>query len=81
VALVANLQHTDYVRIVCGSLENLAATFAELDKEALEQATPLSRDNRDSALLRTVRRLVENEPKALPNNNKSEAIELATTEL
>jgi len=81
VALVANLQHTDYVRIVCGSLENLALTFAELDEEALDQATPLSRDNRDSALLRTVRMLVKNEPKALPDDNKSEAIELATTEL
>lgn len=81
VALVANLQHTDYVRIVCGSLENLAPTFAELDEEALDQATPLSRDNRDSALLRTVRMLVKNEPKALPHDNKSETVELATTEL
>ena len=81
VALVANLQHTDYVRIVCGSLENLAPTFAQLDEEALGQATPLSRDNRDSALLRTVRMLVKNESKALTNNNKSKTIELATTEL
>ena len=81
VALVANLQHTDYVRIVCGSLENLAPTFAELDEEALDQATPLSRDNRNSALLRTVRMLVKNEPKALPHDKKSDAIELATTEL
>ncbi len=81
VALVANLQHTDYVRIVCGSLENLAPTFAELDEEALDQATPLSRDNRDAALLRTVRMLVKNEPEALPHDKKSEAIELATIEL
>jgi len=81
VALVANLQHTDYVRIVCGSLENLAPTFAQLDEEALKQATPLLRDNRDPALLRTVRMLVKNEPKALPYNNKSEAIGPVTTEL
>ena len=81
VALVANLQHTDYVRIVCGSLENLAPTFAELDEEALDQATPLSRDNRNSALLRTVRMLVKNGPKALPHDKKSDVIELATTEL
>ncbi len=81
VALVANLQHSDYVRVVCGSLENLAATFAELDKEALDRATPLSRDNRDSALLRTVRMLVKYEAQSLPDDDKSEAIELATTEL
>ena len=29
--LAANLRHADYVRIVCGSLDGLAAAFAELD--------------------------------------------------
>ena len=29
--LAANLTHPDYVRIVCGSLDDLAAAFAELD--------------------------------------------------
>ena len=81
VALVANLQHLDYVRVVCGSLENLAPAFAELDEEALDRATPLSRDNRDSALLRTVRRLVKNEAKAQSDGNKSRTIKPATTEL
>ena len=30
-ALAANLRHSDYVSIVCGSLDRLAAAFAELD--------------------------------------------------
>ena len=30
-ALAANLRHADYVSIVCGSLDRLAAAFAELD--------------------------------------------------
>jgi len=29
--LAANLTHPDYVRLVCGSLDGLAAAFAELD--------------------------------------------------
>ena len=81
VALVANLQHLDYVRVVCGSLENLAPAFAELDEEALDRATPLSRDHRDSALLRTVRRLVKSEAKAQSDGNKSGTIKPPTTEL
>jgi hypothetical protein len=31
-ALVRNLEHEDYMRIVCGSLDQLPAAFAELDK-------------------------------------------------
>ena len=31
-ALVRNLEHEDYMRIVCGSLNQLPAAFAELDK-------------------------------------------------
>jgi hypothetical protein len=31
-ALVRNLEHEDYMRIVCGSLDKLPAAFAELDK-------------------------------------------------
>lgn len=30
-ALAANLRHADYVSVVCGSLDSLAAAFAELD--------------------------------------------------
>ncbi len=32
-ALVRNLNHPDYVSIVCGSLDGLAAAFAELDRQ------------------------------------------------
>ena len=31
-ALVRNLEHNDYMRIVCGSIDRLPATFAEMDK-------------------------------------------------
>ncbi len=81
VALVANLQHPDYVRVVCGSLENLATAFAELDEEAIKRSTSLSRNNRDSALFRRVRVLVKNEDKAKLDDNKNGTIGAATTEL
>ena len=80
-ALVANLQHPEYVRVVCGSLDNLAMAFAELDEPALERTTPLSRNNRDSALLRRVRTLVKNEARAQPSDDKSQEVDVATTEL
>ena len=80
-ALVANLQHPEYVRVVCGCLDNLATAFAELDEQALERTTPLSRNNRDSALLRRMRTLVKNEAKDRPSDDKSDAIDAATTEL
>ncbi len=35
-ALVANLRHPDYVRVLCGSLEHLPIAFAELDNQDLE---------------------------------------------
>jgi len=49
-ALAANLRHPDYVRILCGSLENLHNAYANLDELALGGATPLVRSNRDTAL-------------------------------
>jgi hypothetical protein len=42
VALVANLSRADYVRVLCGSLENLPATFAALEHSALERTSALS---------------------------------------
>lgn len=57
--LAANLRHDDYVRVLCGSLENLASAFADLDHKALAEATPLARDNRDSDLRRRVRDLLQ----------------------
>jgi len=58
VASVPNLRHPDYVRVLCGSLDNLPAAFAELDAD---KPTPviLLRDNRDSHLFRRVRALLD----------------------
>jgi len=61
VALVANLHHDDYVRVLCGSLDNLANAFADLDPKALDKATPLERNNRNSEIKRRVRLLLEQE--------------------
>ena len=80
-ALVANLQHPEYVRVVCGSLDNLPTAFAQLDEPALERTTPLSRSNRDSALLRRIRTLAKTETKAQPSDIKSHEVDVATTEL
>ena len=49
------------VRILCGSLDNLASAFADLDQWALAEATPLARENRDSDLRRRVRVLLEHD--------------------
>ena len=81
VALVANLQHPEYVRVVCGSLDNLPTAFAELDEQDLEQTTPLSRNNRDSALLRRVRILVKNEAEDQANDDKFGMIDVVATEI
>jgi hypothetical protein len=80
-ALAANLQHPEYVRVVCGSLDNLATVFAALDDQALERTTPLSRNNRDSALLRRVRTLVKNDAKSQSGDDKGGTIAAATTEI
>ncbi len=58
-ALVANLRHSDYVRILCGSIENLHNAFAELDEPSLCKADPLIRSNRDTALQKRVRALLK----------------------
>lgn len=60
-ALAANLRHPDYVRVLCGSLDHLPTAFAELDEQALEQTTPLSRSNRDSKLQHRIRALLKGE--------------------
>ena len=57
-ALAANLQYPDYVRLLCGSLENLPTAFAELDEQALKKANPISRSNRDTKLFHRVRALL-----------------------
>jgi hypothetical protein len=60
-ALAANLRHPDYVRELCGSLDRLPTALAELDEQALQQASPLSRSNRDSKLQQRIRALLKGE--------------------
>jgi len=61
-ALVQNTRHPDYVRVLCGSLDDLSDAFAELDGVAVDGATPLvrdHRDHRDHRLHRRIKRLVK----------------------
>ena len=60
-ALVPNLEHGDYVRILCGSIEHLAEAFARLDRVELA-SVKLTRDHRDSQLDRLVRQLLAQAP-------------------
>jgi hypothetical protein len=68
-ALAANLRHPDYVRVLCGSLDNLPAAFAELDKQALAQTSPLVRSNRDSKLQKCIRTLIKGEKTRVPESD------------
>ena len=58
VMLTANLEHPEYVRVLCGSLDNLPEAFAGLDA-ATQTSASLARNNRDWPLLRQVRKLLE----------------------
>lgn len=58
-ALVRNLRHPEYVRILCGSLDQLPAAFADLDINGkMPREATLVRDNRNTTLRRRVRELV-----------------------
>jgi len=57
-ALAENLNHADYVRVLCGSLEHLHEAFAALDHNGPDADTPLSRGNRNSALHRRIKALL-----------------------
>lgn len=72
-ALAANLRHPDYVRVLCGSLDYLPTAFAELDEEALEQTTPLSRSNRDSKLQQRIRVLLKGEKPVVSETDTQES--------
>lgn len=60
VALVSNLRSPAYVRVLCGSLDDLPESFASLEAHSLVKPSRLDRENRDSKLLRHVRQLLEN---------------------
>lgn len=65
-ALVQNLRHADYVSVLCGSFDNLAACFAALDKHDVSIQASLHRDHRDSKLLRRIRALIKHDLAAAP---------------
>jgi hypothetical protein len=69
-ALAANLQQPDYVRLLCGSLDNLSTAFAELDEQALNKAHPVSRNNRDTELFRRVWALLSCQDEGSTNNRR-----------
>ena len=52
VALVANLHDPHYVRILCGSLDQLPQAFAALDCPTNPDPSRLQRNNRDAPLRR-----------------------------
>ena len=58
VALVRNLRCPDYVRILCGSIDNLPAAFADLQGQTVLDVT-LKRDHRDTELQGLIHRFVE----------------------
>jgi len=57
---VANLRFPEYVRVLCGSIENLPAAFAAVDmKRDTKSGMRISRDNPKMDLRRRVRALLE----------------------
>jgi hypothetical protein len=62
--LASNLLQSDYVRVLCGSLEHLPAAFAELDQGTLGEPSPLQRSNRDTGLLKRIGALIADDQPA-----------------
>ena len=61
--LTANLLHPDYVRILCGSLENLPLAFAQLDSTN-DLSSQLDRTNRHAKTFKLVRILLRRNEEA-----------------
>lgn len=59
--LVANLRHPEYVRVLCGSLDNMPTAFAALDPRTIEEDCALVRDDRNRVLDRRVRKLLNSD--------------------
>ena len=81
-ALAANLRHPDYVRIVCGTLDQLPQAFAQLDRRHITGSARLQRNNRDAELRRRNRAWADdarlspspnppNDPKCIQNNSSA----------
>jgi hypothetical protein len=77
-ALTSNLRHSDYVRILCGSLDNLPRAFANLDQQAIDEASPLVRSNRDTALQNRVRALLKHiDGSEMPEDSKPNSAQIS----
>ena len=72
VALVGNLRHPEYVRVLCGSLAALPDAFAALEGVPVAGATTLVRDHRDHRLHRRIKRLIEGST-TTPDHRTAEA--------
>jgi hypothetical protein len=74
-ALVANLRHPEYVRLLCGSLDNLPAAFAALDRVKVAGTTPLVRDHRDHRLHRRIKKLIEGSAATKPEHDTAGSLD------
>jgi hypothetical protein len=72
VALVANLRDPEYVHHLVGCIEKLPEAFADLDNVMLAERSKLNRDNRNSALRRILREMME---ASAPCNEKEQSPE------
>jgi hypothetical protein len=59
--LVSNLNHPDYVEIMCGSLENLPTAFAELGRRKVKKESTLQRSNKDTELMKYICAMIADE--------------------
>lgn len=72
-ALVWNLRNPQYVRVVCGTLENLHQAFAELEADFLVTVVPVEREYRDKQLQTYLRKLIDgNHGTAIANQHTSQ---------
>jgi len=59
--LVSNLNHPDYVKVICGFLDNLPMAFAKLDCGESKQESSLQRSNRDTELMKCIYAMITGE--------------------
>ncbi len=59
--LVSNLNHPDYVKITCGSLENLPTAFADLGRRKVKNQSTLQRSNKDTELMKYICAMIADE--------------------
>ena len=90
VALVHNLKDSEYVRCLVGSLDRLPEAFAELDRDTSTALLPITRENRDSEILRVLRGMLdesvdpseeEQAPKTTPPAPQEESITVSEQEI